>query len=51
MGLLGSSDIGLLGWCIFAVDTDQSVVELAEVGESSVPASGLQGWPILCCPI
>ena len=33
MGLAGSSDSGLLGWGILAVDADQSVMGLVEVGE------------------
>ena len=47
----GSSDVGLLGWCILAVDGDQSVVALVKVGESesNASASGLLGWPIQCC--
>ena len=35
--------------CILAVDGDQSVVKLVEVGESGVSAFGLQGWPVQCC--
>ena len=49
MGPVGSSDSGLLGWCILAVDGDQSKVKLVEAGESGMSASGLQGWRIQCC--
>ena len=48
-GLVGSSDSGLLSWCILAVDGDQSVVKLVEVGESGASASGLHGWPMQYC--
>ena len=47
MDMVGSSHIGLLGWCTNAVDGDQSVVELVKVGESSASVSGLQGFK--CC--
>ena len=49
MSLAGSSDAGLLGWCILAVDGDQSIMELVEVEECGASVSGLQGWPIQCC--
>ena len=34
MGLVGTADSGLLGWCILAVDGVQTMMELAEVGKS-----------------
>ena len=49
MGLVGTADSGSLGWCILAVDGDQSVVKLVEVGESGASASGLHGWPMQYC--
>ena len=49
MGPVGSSDSSLLGWCILAVDVDQYMVEVVEVGESDASASGWQGWPVQCC--
>ena len=37
-----------VGMHTLAVDGDQSVVELVEVGEYGASASRFQGWPIQC---
>ena len=44
-----SSNSDLLGWFLFSVDGDHSVVKLVKVGEPGASVSGLQGWPVQCC--